>query len=98
MTTPDATLGQFLTAFPGIFKAEVLKPELKEPNDAIMAQKMTKGRREALLESILEEKLKNNTKKFFFPSTGRFLPLLLYDFFRKKQHPTRLFRVIQYMI
>jgi hypothetical protein len=54
VTTPDATLGQFLTAFPGIFKAEVLKPELKEPNDAIMAQKMTKGRREALLESILD--------------------------------------------
>jgi hypothetical protein len=36
-----------------MFNAEVLKPELKEPNDAIIAQKITKGFKEDVLESIL---------------------------------------------
>lgn len=61
MTTPGATPGQFLTAPPGIFNEEVLKPELKAPNDAIIAQKTTKGLREAFLESIL--KIKKDIKK-----------------------------------
>jgi hypothetical protein len=33
-----------VSAFPGIFKADVLKPLLSAPNEEIMAQKTTKGR------------------------------------------------------
>lgn len=46
-------MGQYLTELPGMFNAEVLKPELKEPKDAIIAQKITKGFKEDVLESIL---------------------------------------------
>jgi hypothetical protein len=46
-----------------MFKAEVLKPELKEPKDATIAQKMTKGRRLAFLESIIYYVKKKKSKE-----------------------------------
>lgn len=100
MTTPGATPGQFLTAPPGIFNEEVLKPELKAPNDAIIAQKTTKGLREAFLESIL--KIKKDIKKdqIMTGENGDQLNSLpfLYVFTKKNQCPTILFRVIQQSI